>query len=358
MMTKQSEAHRGRSGWLGRRWMSLLKATTLAAFGLAFGTQLANAGETLDAVRKADTVRCGIPSNSPGLAYMGAEGIWKGFHADICRAIAAATLGNASKVTFVTVTDVTRFTALQSGEIDVLVTASAYTLSRDTDLGLMEVTPYFYTGQGILVSKSTNIQTLQELDQATICSTQGSVIERTLADYAKANGISFTPVSYDTQEMVVTSFLGGRCDAISNDTLTLASNRGQSDNPDNYTVLPELLSKEPQGPYVRRSDPEWATLVKWTIFALLQAEEFGMTRENIDDQLSTVDPQKRRFLGLEGTPGEKLGLSPDWAYAVVKQVGNYGTLYEASIGKMGLGLDRGPNRLWKDGGLLISWLWQ
>jgi len=317
------------------------------------------AGPTLDAVRRAGEVRCGVPGGVAGAARPDSQGRWTGFHADICRAVAAAALGNAEKVRFVPVTAQTRFAALQSGEVDTLIYITALTLSRDATMGLNQVVPYFYTGQGFLVRRSLNIRSLPELDGGTVCATQGSVIERNIADYARRVGIQLTTIAYDTAANVLAAFLAGRCDAISNDTLSLTANRLAAPNPDDFVLLPELITKEPQGAMVRNGDAEWATLVRWTIFAMIQAEEFGLTRENVAAARETsTDPQVRRFLGRGESVGAGIGIADDWAFQVVRQVGDYGTLYETHLGERRLGLDRGLNRLWYQGGLMMSWLWQ
>ncbi|MFC3126196.1 amino acid ABC transporter substrate-binding protein [Pseudoroseomonas globiformis] len=341
-----------KSGWAAAGWLGVILA------GLSLGNPAA-AGPTLDAVKKAGTVRCGVTSAVAGAARPDSKGRWVGFHADICRAVAAAALGDAEKVTFVPVTAQSRFTALQSGEIDTLIYITALTLSRDATLGLNQVAPYFYTGQGFLVRRSLNISQLKELDGGTVCSTQGSVVERNVTDYARRTGITLTTISFDVAANVLAAFLAGRCDAISNDTLSLTANRLAAPDPDAFVLLPELIAKEPQGAMVRNGDSEWANVVRWSIFALVQAEEFGLTRETVAaTRDSSTDPQVRRFLGRGEPVGAGLGLSDDWAYQVVRQVGDYGTLYETHLGKHGLGLDRGLNRLWNQGGLMMSWLWQ
>lgn len=317
------------------------------------------AGATFDAVRLNGTVRCGVTSGVAGMARPDSRGRWIGLHADICRAIAAAALGDAEKVRFVPLTAQSRFTALQSGEVDVLVYITALTLTRDATLGLNQVVPYFYTGQGFLVRRSLNVARAAELDGATVCATQGSVIERNLADFAQRARIRLTTIAYDTQANVIAAFLAGRCDAISNDMISLSANRLSAPDPDAFVLLPDLIAKEPQGALVRNGDAEWATLVRWSIFALIQAEEFGLTQENVEaTRASTADPEIRRFLGLNENVGAGFGISNDWAFQIVRQVGDYGTLYDRHVGVNGLGLDRGLNRLWNRGGLLMSWLWQ
>ncbi|HEY4254406.1 MAG TPA: amino acid ABC transporter substrate-binding protein [Roseomonas sp.] len=331
----------------------------LAAALLALAAGPARAGQTFDAVRQNGAVRCGVSNNVAGMALPDSQGRWTGLHADICRAIAAAALGDAEKVRFVPLTTQARFTALQSGEVDVLIGVNALTLARDATMGLSQVTPYFYTGQGFLVRRSLNIQHAAELNGATVCATQGSIIERNLNDFAQRAGIRLTTIAYDTQPNVVAAFLAGRCDTISNDTISLTANRFSAPDPNAYLLLPELISKEPQGAMVRNGDAEWAVLVRWSIFALIQAEEFGLTRANVEEtRRTTTDPQIRRFLGLSENIGAGLGLRDDWAFQIVRQVGDYGTLYETHAGARGLGMERGLNRLWSQGGLMMSWLWQ
>ncbi|WP_043361499.1 amino acid ABC transporter substrate-binding protein [Belnapia sp. F-4-1] len=335
---------------------AILTLLAAALLGLAAP---ASAGPTLDAVRQNGAVRCGVPSGVAGMARPDSQGRWVGLHADICRAIAAAALGDAEKVRFVPLTAQSRFTAVQSGEADVLVYLTALTLSRDATLGLSIVAPpYFYTGQGFLVRRSLKISRAVELDGATVCATQGSVVERNLNDFAQRSNIRLTTIAFDTQPNVIAAFFAGRCDAISNDMISLSANRLAAPDPDAVMLLPELIAKEPHGAMVRNGDGEWALLVRWTISALIQAEEFGLTRETVvAARASTTDPQVRRFLGLSENVGAGLGLRDDWAFQVVRQVGDYGSLYERHVGAQGLGLDRGLNRLWTQGGMMMSWLW-
>jgi general L-amino acid transport system substrate-binding protein len=338
-----------------------MRASFLAclAAGLLSLAAPAQAGPTLDAVRQNGSVRCGVANGVAGMSRPDSQGRWVGLHADICRAIAVAALGDAEKVRFIPVTAQSRFTALQSGEIDVLVYLTALTLSRDATLGLSIIAPpYFYTGQGFLVRRSLNVSRASELDGATVCATQGSVIERNLNDFAQRANIRLTTIAFDTQPTVLAAFFAGRCDAISNDMISLSANRLAAPDPNALVLLPDLIAKEPHGAMVRNGDNEWALLVRWTISALIQAEEFGLTRETVEaTRGSTTDPGIRRFLGLNENVGNGLGLRDDWAYQVVRQVGDYGSLYERHAGSQGLGLDRGLNRLWNQGGMMMSWLW-
>jgi general L-amino acid transport system substrate-binding protein len=323
--------------------------------GLLMLAAPALAGTTFDAVRQNGYVRCGVTSGVAGMARPDSRGRWIGLHADICRAIAVAALGDAEKARFVPVTAQSRFTALQSGEVDVLVYVTALTLARDATMGLSQAVPYFYTGQGFLVRHSLNVAHATELGGATICAVQGSIVERNLADFAQRSGIRLTTIAYDMRASMVAAFLAGRCDAISDDMISLSADRLSTPDPNAFALLPELIAKEPQGAMVRNGDSEWTVLVRWSVFALIQAEEFGLTQENVETtRSSTTSPEIRRFLGLSEHVGAGLGIRDDWAFQIVRQVGDYGTLYERHVGAQGLGLDRGLNRLWNQGGLLMS----
>jgi general L-amino acid transport system substrate-binding protein len=323
------------------------------------GSSPTRAGATLDAVKKNGVVRCGV---SPGVAFMSmpdSTGLWQGFDVEICRSVAAAVFGDADEVKYVPTTAQTRFTALQSGEVDLISRTTALTISRDSAMGLAGTTVSFYTGQGFLVHKKTGAKTGKDLDGATVCATQGSIIERNVEDFSRANNIKIGTIAFDTPANVLAAFMAGRCDAISNDMINLMANRLAAPNPNDLILLPDMVAKEMHGPMVRNGDPEWAQLVRWTVFALIQAEEYGLTRANVEKaKTDSTDPQIRRFLGLTENVGTGFGLPATWAFEVVRQIGNYGEMFERTAGKGGLGLGRGPNRLWTNGGLLISWLWQ
>jgi len=316
------------------------------------------AGQTLDAVRRNGHVRCGVSTGLAGMSQPDAQGVWRGFDADICRAVAAAVFGDAEKVRFVPTTAQSRFTALQSGEVDMLTRTTALTLARDSQLGLTITVPHFYTGQGVLVHKRLQVTRAEQLDGATFCATQGSEIERNLMDWARQKNLRITTIPFDTPPTILQAFLSGRCDAISNDMINLSGNRMAAPNPEDLVLLPDLLFKEPHGVLVRNGDPEWAALTRWAVFALIQAEEMGLTKDNVAHiRETTEDPKIRRFLGLTENVGTGWGLPASWAFEVVRQVGNYGEVFERGPGRT-LGMERGPNRLWTEGGLLISWLWQ
>ena len=319
----------------------------------------AHAGAALDAIRSRGILACGVPEGSPGVATITSDGRYVGFHVDVCRAIAAALFGDADKVKFVPQSNVTRFTAVQSGEIDIWEGTTAVTLSRDSTLGLTFPVATFYTGQGFLVNRRTGAKTAANLNGATICSGQGTEIERNVADYTAKSGIKMQTIAYETAPTLLSAFFGGRCDAISNDMVSLASNLAAAPNQADFELLPDLIAKEPHGPVVRSDDVQWATLVRWVVFSLIQAEEFGLTKVNVEQVYGTsTDPRVQRFLGKTGNVGAGFGLPNNWAYQVVRQVGNYGEMFDRSLGAGGLKMDRGLNKLWTQGGMMMSWLWQ
>jgi general L-amino acid transport system substrate-binding protein len=319
----------------------------------------ARAGVILDKIRARGILVCGVSEDAPGDAMVDSHGRFVGFHAEICRAIAAALFGDPEKVKFVPLSSLVRFTAVQSGEVDVWESTTALTLVRDSTLGLTIPTATFYTGQGFLVNKRTHAKTAADLNGATICSAQGTEIERNVTDYTHKTGIQMKTVAFEASSTLLSAFFSGRCDAISNDLVSLASNRAASPHPDDFELLPELISKEPHGPIVRSDDLQWATLVRWVVFALIQAEEFDLTKANVTQAYeASTDPKVQRFLGKTGTAGSGFGLKNSWAYDVVRSVGNYGEIFDQNLGAGGLKMDRGLNKLWTQGGLMISWLWQ
>lgn len=330
-----------------------------AAAALFLSAAPAFAGATLDGIRRNGHVRCGVSTGVAHMSLADSAGRWQGFDAEICRAMAAAVFGDAEKVRFVPTTAQSRFTALQSGEVDLLTRTTALSLSRDSTMGLQQTVAHFFTGQGILVHRRTGATRALDLNGATICGTQGSIIERNLEDWARANNIRVSTISFDTQPAVLAAFLANRCDAISNDMINLSANRLASPDPNSLLLLPDLIQKEMHGVLVRNGDAEWATLTRWVVFALIQAEEFGLTRANVAEARRTsTDPQIRRFLGVSENVGTGFGVPATFAYEVIRQIGNYGELFDRTAGAGGLGLDRGQNRIWSQGGLLMSWLWQ
>jgi general L-amino acid transport system substrate-binding protein len=307
---------------------------------------------TLATVKNRGDLICGV---SPGLAGFGipdAAGEWSGLDVDLCRAISAAIFNNPKKVKFTPLSSKDRFTALQSGEVDLLSRTSTWTMSRDTTLGLTFAGVNYYDGQAFLVQKKLGIDTARKLDGASICLQQGTTTELNVADYFRKNKIKYEPVTYDKGDEAIKAFESGRCDALTDDSSALYALKLKLVNPDEAVVLPELISKEPLGPVVRSSDLQWFNLVKWTLDAMLNAEELGVTKANVDEMLKSDNPEIRRLLGVEGKFGEGIGLTNDWVYRIVKHVGNYGESFERSVG-MGsqLKIARGKNALWSEGGL-------
>jgi general L-amino acid transport system substrate-binding protein len=310
---------------------------------------------TLDTVRQNGSVSCGVNVGLGGFSMPDSHGVWRGLDVDVCRAVAAAVLGDANKVRFVPTTGTSRFAALQSGEIDILSRNTTFTFVRDASIGLHMVQVNFYDGQGFLVRKDAKVGSLQDLAGGTICMLQGSTHELNLADWMKQHGIEFHIVLLDTTDVLIKTLMSGRCDAASSDSSNLASIRGAGlPNPDEFVILPDRISKEPLGPMVRRADDQWIDIVRWTMMAMLEAEETGVTAANADDMLATrTNPTVQRLLGKSGDFGKLLGIDNAWALRAIKQVGNYGESYERNVG-MGsaLKLERGPNALWTKGGLM------
>ena len=316
---------------------------------------VANAG-TLDNVKKDGYLKCGVSTGLPGFAEVGANKKWKGIDVDMCRSVAAAVLGDASKVKIVPLTAKERFTALQSGEIDLLSRNTTWTQSRDTTLGVNFAGVNFYDGQGFLVNKKLGVNSAKQLNGASVCITAGTTTELNLAEYFKLNGMKYSPITYDTADQVRKGFESGRCDLITSDSSQLYAIRTQLAQPSAYKVLPEIISKEPLGPLVRQGDDEWFNIVKWSLNALKTAEEKGLTSANVDKMAQTTkDPEVKRLLGTEGNLGKNLHLDAKWGYNIVKQVGNYGESFERNVGMDSpLKIKRGLNALWTKGGLQYS----
>jgi general L-amino acid transport system substrate-binding protein len=317
------------------------------------GAVQAQGQSTLDAVKAKGYLQCGVNTGLPGFGAPDSQGVWKGLDIDVCRAVAAAVFGDASKVRYTPTTAQQRFTALQSGEVDLLVRNTTWTLQRDTALGLDFVGVDFYDGQGFMVPRKLNVKSAKDLAGATICVQPGTTTELNLADYFRANKINFTPVVIEKLEEVTAAYFAGRCDVFTTDVSGLASVRAtQATNPNDHVILPEVISKEPLGPAVRHGDNRWADIVRWTFNAMLEAEEYGITSKNIDQQMNSPNPGIQRFVGLTGDYGKMLGLDNKWAYNIIKQVGNYAESYERNV--VPLGIERGINKLWKDGGLMYA----
>jgi general L-amino acid transport system substrate-binding protein len=322
----------------------------LLAIGLA-AAQAATAQSTLDAVRNKGFVQCGVNTGLAGFSQPDSRGVWKGIDVDLCRAVAAAVFGDPSKVRYTPLTAQQRFTALQSGEVDVLARNTTWTISRDTSLGLNFVGVNYFDGQGFMVHRKLNVKSAKQLNGATVCVQPGTTTELNLADYFRANRISFKPVVIEKLEEVVNAYFAGRCDVFTTDHSGLIAVRAsRAPKPDEHVILPEIISKEPLGPAVRHGDDRWFDVVKWTLNAMLEAEELGLTSKNIDQQGSSTNPAIQRFVGATGDFGKMLGIDNKWAYNIVKQVGNYGESFDANLTP--LGFERGLNRLWNQGGLM------
>lgn len=325
----------------------------LAGFAI---TGLSHAG-TLDDVRARGHLQCGINTGLAGFAFTDDKGNWKGFDVALCDAVAAAVFGDASKVKYTTLTGKTRFEALKAGEIDILSRNTTWTYSRDVDLKLTFMGVSFYDGQGFMVPASLGVSSATELDGASVCIQTGTTTELNLADYFRRNGMSYEPVPIESNEEARQNYLSGRCDVYTTDRSGLAATRATLDNPDDHVVLPEIVSKEPLGPLVRHGDDEWGDVVRWVLNALIIAEEKGITSANVAEMAGQMskDAEISRMLGSEGEYGAMLGLSADWAVSVISSVGNYGEIFEKYLGvNTDIGLERGVNALWTDGGLLYA----
>jgi len=333
--------------------MKILTLLASAAAVAAFAFIGSASADTLSDVQGRGSLNCGTNTGLAGFATPDSQGNWTGLDVDVCRAVAAAVLGGATKVKFVPLGTKERFTALQSGEIDVLVRSSTWTFSRDTDLGLDFVAVDYYDGQGFMVRKEPGVKSAKELSGATVCVQTGTTTEKNLADYFRANNLELKSVVFETPEQTRGAYDEGRCDAYTTDASALAAERTQLKNPGDNIILPEIISKEPLGPVVRHGDNRWGDIVRWSFYAMLIAEEKGITQANVDDvKAKSEDPEVRRLLGVEDEMGKMTGLPNDWAYNIIKQVGNYGESFERNVGqKTPLGLARGLNELWNKGGL-------
>jgi general L-amino acid transport system substrate-binding protein len=328
----------------------------ICALGIGLAALPSESATTLEAVKARGRVICGANGGRPGFSGIDSKGHWQGIDVEVCRAIAAATLGDANKTQFVKVTSQTRFTALQTSEVDVLTANVSWTLSRDAGLGLDFAAPIFYDGQGFMVPKKLNVKTTKDLDGAAICIEPGTTSEKLVAELFRANHLKYKPVVIEDRKELNNAFFSGRCDVHVQSVSGLSSGRATAaKNPDDYVILPEVYGKDPMGPVVRQGDAQWRDIVNWVVYALVNAEEFGITSANVDQMKASGKPEVARFLGSRDDIGKALGLNKDWAYTVVKQVGNYGEIFERTLGKGSpLKLDRGINRQWKDGGLLYA----
>jgi general L-amino acid transport system substrate-binding protein len=314
------------------------------------GSDRATATPTLDGVRRKGFVQCGVSTGIAGFSTADAQGQWRGLDVDVCRAIAAAVLGDATKVRFTPLTSPQRFTALQSGEIDVLSRVTTITLQRDVQLGVEFPATNWYDGSTFLVRKALKLSSLTGLDGATICLQPGTTNEVDVADYFRKNGLRFQPVVFERLEEGVNAYFAGRCDAFAQDQSTLASVRARAPDPGEHVIMSEMISKAPYGPGVMPNDIRWMEIVRWSVFAMVDAEELGLSSTTIDQALASADPDVQRFVGTRDGLGAMLGLDAQWAVRIVKQVGNYAESFDRSLKP--LGVERGINRLWKDGGVL------
>lgn len=331
------------------RMTVLVMILSLLAAGVAF------AGKDLDAVKKKGFIQAGVNGGVFGFGMPDSKGVWKGLDVDTARAVAAAIFGDASKVKFTPLTAQQRFTALQSGEIDVLTRNATRTLSRETQLGLNFVTVNYYDGQGFMIPNKLGVKSAKELDGATVCVLPGTTTEQNAADFFRSNNMKWNPVVIESTSELAKTFFAGRCDVLTSDASQLAGTRAVAPNPKDYSILPEIISKEPLAPAVRHGDDQFRDIVDFSVLAMINAEELGITSKNIDEKMKSKDPMVQRFLGVIEGNGKSLGLDEKWAYNIIKQVGNYGEVFERNVGvNTTLGIERGLNALWTNGGLMYS----
>jgi general L-amino acid transport system substrate-binding protein len=331
----------------------LLKFGLVAALALTGVSGVAFAqARTLEAIKQRGVLHCGVNVGLPGFGQPDDKGNWTGLDVDFCRAVAATIFNDPKKVTFKPLTAKERFTALQSGEVDLLARNTTWTLGRDTALGLSFTGVNFYDGQGFLVKKSLGVKSAKELNGASICVQTGTTTELNLADYFRTNNIQYRPVVFEKADEALAAYDAGRCDAFTTDASGLYAERQKLKNPAEQIVLPEIISKEPLGPAVRQGDSQWFTVVRWVHFAMVNAEELGVTQANVEQMLNSPNPEIKRMLGKEGEFGKGMGLENDWAYRIIKHVGNYGEAYDRNVGSGShLNIERGVNNLWSKGGL-------
>jgi len=334
-----------------------MKKLSIMIAGIAglLAASAAQAG-TLEDVRAKGFIQCGVSQGVPGFSNPDDDGNWTGIDVDVCRAVAAAVFGDAQAVKFSGLTAKARFTALSSGEIDILSRNTTWTMTRDTQLGLNFAGVNYYDGQGMMVPAGLGVTSALELDGANICTNTGTTTELNITDYFRMNGMSFNLVAFEKADEVVAAYDAGRCDVYTTDRSALAAQRTKLTAPDAHVVLPEIISKEPLGPVVRQGDDVWFNIVKWSLNAMINAEEMGITSENINKMTyNKLTPAEARFIGKEGKFGEELGLNADWAYQIIRQVGNYGESYERNVGPdTPVKLARGVNALWSNGGILYA----
>ena len=335
--------------------LTSLVAMVAVLFAFTTETMAAKKSKTLKNTQNKGFVRCGVSQGLPGFSNADAAGNWTGVDVDVCRAVAAAVLGDANKVKFTPLSAKERFTALTSGEIDILSRNTTWTLSRDADIGLTFVGVNFYDGQGFMVRKSSGItSTSQFKNGISACTNIGTTTELNMRDFFNSKGISYEPVAFEKADEVVAAYDSGRCDTYTTDKSGLAAQRTKMSNPDEHIVLPETISKEPLGPVVRQGDAVWEDIVRWSLNTMIEAEEYGINSANADMMKTSENPQIKRLVGSEGELGTALGLDNDWSLRIIKQVGNYGESYKRNIADTGILPDRGPNNIWTQGGLLYT----
>jgi general L-amino acid transport system substrate-binding protein len=337
--------------------LSSLKWTTAAiAAAACFAAMPAHAGKTIEAIKARGQIVCGVNTGLAGFSAADSSGNWTGLDVDVCKASAAALLGDASKVKYVPLNAQQRFTALQSGEVDVLSRNTTFTLTRDASLGLHMTAVTYYDGQGFMVPVKSKIKSAKQLKGQTVCVQSGTTTEKNLTDFSKANGLNIKPVVFEKVEAATGAYFSGRCVAYTTDASGLASVRNkEAKNPDEHVILADLISKEPLGPMVRRGDDEWFAIVKWVIHGLVEAEEYGITQANAEQMKSSTDPVVLRILGVSEDTGKHLGLDKEWMVRAVKATGNYGEMFERNVGpKSSLRLPRGLNNLWNKGGVMYA----
>jgi general L-amino acid transport system substrate-binding protein len=323
-------------------------AIALSGFSAAAVSQT----KTLDTIKQRGVINCGVSTGVPGFSNPDDKGKWTGFDVDFCRAVSAAIFNDPDKVSYKPTTAKERFTSLQSGEVDILSRTTTWTVSRDSAMGLVFAGIMYYDGQGFIVKKSLGVKSAKELNGATVCVQTGTTTELNLSDYFRTNNLQYKPVVFEKPDEAIAAYDSGRCDSYTTDASSLYAQRLKMKNPDENTVLPEIISKEPLGPVVRQGDFQWFTLNKWVYYALLNAEELGITQANVNEMLKSNNPEIKRLLGVEGDFGKGLGLENDWVVRIIKHLGNYGEIYHRNLGDGSpIKIARGVNNLWTKGGL-------
>lgn len=331
----------------------IINTVSIVTVAVVFMTSIAARAENvLEKTKMRGYLTCGVSQGLPGFSNPNDKGDWTGIDVDVCRAVAAAVLGDDKKVKYVPLNNKERFAALQSGEVDLLSRNTTWTMHRDTGLGLDFTGVNYYDGQGFMVRKSLGVKSARELDGASLCVNLGTTTELNAADYFKSHNMSYEIITYEKADETVAAYDSGRCDAYTTDQSGLYAQRLKLTNPDDHMVLPEIISKEPLGPSVRQGDAQWSDIVRWALYAMINAEELGVSSNNVDSMKNSDNPSIQRLLGRDGTFGKNLGIDDMWAYNIIKQVGNYGESFERNVGKnTALGIERGVNALWTNGGL-------